>query len=121
MAHRRKADEKRRKPEKIQKRRQNREAEKKIQHIITVVFVILLIFIIIKGTISFIDLKAQQREAEKTYGDLQDKKAELQETLQYINTPEYIENAAREMLKMVMPGEILYILKDSDESNENSD
>ncbi len=121
MAHRRKTDEKSRKEVKTTKKRKNREAEKKIQHIITVVFVILLIFIIIKGTISFIDLKAQQRQTEKTYGELQDKKAELQETLQYINTPEYIENTAREMLKMVMPGEILYILKDSDDSDGDSD
>lgn len=41
---------------------------------------------------------------------LQEKKRDLSEELGNVNNPEYIEQQARQQLKMVKPGEVLYIL-----------
>lgn len=42
-------------------------------------------------------------------------KERLKEELKNINSPEYIEQQARDQLKLVRPGEVMYILPDKDE------
>jgi cell division protein DivIC len=44
-------------------------------------------------------------------------KEKLKEQLANVNNPEVIEEEARKQLKLIMPGETLYILKD--DSNED--
>lgn len=112
MAYRKKTDDRAEKKARLKNSTKNRDAERKIQKTMIIVFVIVLIFVVIKGVISFVELKSQQKEVEAKYESLVSEKEELENTLEYINTPEYIEKAARDMLKMVMPGEILYVLKD---------
>ncbi|QIB68033.1 septum formation initiator family protein [Aminipila butyrica] len=41
---------------------------------------------------------------------LQGKKQDLTEELSNVNNPEYIEQQARQQLRMVKPGEVLYVL-----------
>ncbi|MCI2061552.1 MAG: septum formation initiator family protein [Eubacteriaceae bacterium] len=41
-------------------------------------------------------------------------KKELREELKKVNDPDYIEEEARDKLKMVMPGETLYVMPDKD-------
>lgn len=113
MADRKKTDERKKKKERLKDSTKNRNFEHAAHRLLLIAFVIVLICVVIKGVFSFVDLKAQQREAEEKYENMIAQKQELQETLEYINTPEYIEKTARDMLKMVMPGEILYVLKDS--------
>lgn len=100
------------------RRRKTMSPDKRIGRIIIVVFVILLAVVVLKGCVSTLQLKSEQAEVEKTYANLQEKKADLEEELKYINTPEYIEQTARDMLKMVKPGEILYIIKGKEESDD---
>lgn len=117
MADRRKTDERKEKKARLKDTTKNRNFEHAAHRILMIGFVVVLIFVVAKGIFSFIDLKAQQNEVEEKYANMQAEKKELQETLEYINTPEYIEKTARDMLKMVMPGEILYVLKDGDGEN----
>ena len=113
MADRKKTDERKQKKARLKNTTKNRNNEHAAHRILMMVFVIVFICVVVKGVFSFADLKAQQKEAEEKYENMLAQKQELQETLEYINTPEYVEKTARDMLKMVMPGEILYVLKDS--------
>ncbi|MBQ4340826.1 MAG: septum formation initiator family protein [Firmicutes bacterium] len=121
MADRRKTDERKEKKARLKDTTKNRNFEHAAHRILMIGFVVILIFIVIKGIFSFIDLKAQQNEVEEKYANMLAEKEELQETLVYINTPEYIEKTARDMLKMVMPGEILYVLKDGNTENSTDE
>ena len=42
----------------------------------------------------------------------------LKEELKHVNEPEYIEQQAREQLKMVKPGEVMYILPQNETKDE---
>jgi len=46
-------------------------------------------------------------------------KEALQKELANVNDPEYIEQQARVQLRLIMPGEILYVLPDLDEKTDN--
>lgn len=78
----------------------------------------LIYFFIVLGIIAVIGvsvfhvymLQKEFEEIEAVNKELNDKKASLQEELENVNNPEYIEQQARDQLRMVMPGEILYIL-----------
>ena len=92
--------------------------EANLMRLIYVIFVVVLAIVLVRGAISFHSLKAEQKAVEQEYAQLQEEKAELEENLKYINTPEYIERTARDMLKMVMPGEVLYIMRDGTTKTE---
>ena len=53
---------------------------------------------------------------------LKEKKKDLEKELKLVNEPEYIEEQARKQLKLVKPGEIIYIIdgdkKDNDKKNK---
>ena len=58
--------------------------------------------------------------------ELNDEKAALQEELKNVNDLDYIEEQARNQLKLIKPGEILYILENegediSDDNQEQED
>lgn len=91
----------------------NKEDNIRIWRLFRFVILVLLVAIMARGVINIFSLKIQQSEAEQQYQEKVDEKARLEVTLNYINTPEYIEQVARDKLKMVMPGEILYVLKDA--------
>ncbi len=92
--------------------------EANLQRLIYVIFVVALAIVLIRGAVSFHSLKAEERAVDEEYAQLQEQKAELEENLKYINTPEYIERTARDTLKMVMPGEILYVMRDGTTKTE---
>lgn len=119
MAYRKKTDERDKKKERLKKSTRDRDIGYRANKTLIIIFVILLSFVAVKGAISCFELKAQQKEVEQKYASLLSEKEELEETLKYINTPEYVEKTARDMLKMVMPGEILYVLKDEDTSRSS--
>ena len=92
--------------------------EANLQRLIYVIFAIALAIVLIRGAVTFHSLKVEERAVQEKYEQLQEEKAELEQNLKYINTPEYVERAARDMLKMVMPGEILYVLRDGTTKTE---
>ena len=52
---------------------------------------------------------------------LKEEKASLKEELNHVNEPEYVEQQAREQLKMVKPGEVMYILPQNENPKESKD
>ncbi len=96
-------------------------SERRILRGITIILIILLLLVGIKGSVSVLNLKSEQSKVEKNYDDLKVERDDLRQELKHINTSDYIEQTARDMLKMVMPGEILYIIKDRDSENNQAD
>lgn len=79
--------------------------------------VYLIIFLVIIGIIgasafNIVSLKMNQAKIEKQQEDLLKQKARLENELLEIDSPEYIEQQARQQLKMIKPGELLYVLPD---------
>ena len=49
---------------------------------------------------------------------LKKERESLKEELKHVNEPEYIEQQAREQLKMVKPGEVMYILPQNETKDD---
>jgi len=77
-----------------------------------VYFVIFLIIIGIIAVSAFniINLKLTEARTMKEQQALMQQKEKLEKVYSQVNSPEYIEQQARQQLKMIKPGEILYIL-----------
>jgi cell division protein FtsB len=66
-----------------------------------------------------IDLKLEENKLEGQRQELIKEQKKLKEELKNVNDPEYIEQQARKQLKLIMPGETLYVLPDEkDPENE---
>jgi len=62
-----------------------------------------------------------QNQVEAEHKALLMQKARLEEELKHVSDPKYIEQQARTQLRMIFPGEILYILPDKqEEKNEEN-
>ncbi len=69
-----------------------------------------------------ISLKMEEAAAEEQLSALEAEKEALEEELSHVGSNDYIEQQAREQLRMIMPGETLYVLREKDkEENEASD
>ena len=75
------------------------------------------IIIIVKNIIS---LKIEEGKLKKQEQELQGKKEELTAELQGVDELDYIEEQARKLLKMIKPGEMLFILTGEDPRPEGS-
>lgn len=74
-------------------------------------FIILAIMVVIGMSIFHVYSLRKEYENIIVYNkELKDEKQDIIEELGNVNNPEYIEQQAREQLKMIKPGEILYIL-----------
>ncbi len=73
---------------------------------------IFLMVVLVRTGADIYVLKKQQAEAVSQRTVLEEQVAELKEQVENMNTPEYVEQQARDLLHMIMPGEILYIPKE---------
>ena len=64
---------------------------------------------LVGGVFSIIDLKHQQAAVQAQLQQAYTDQAELQQKIDYMNTEEAIEKAAREKLGLVKPGEIIIV------------
>ena len=64
-----------------------------------------------------IDLKMEEHQLLAQQEALIQEKEKLTEQLANVNNPEFIEQEARKQLKLIMPGETLYILQDEIDEN----
>lgn len=83
-------------------------------------FVYGLIFLVIATLIGIslfhlITLKIEESKAEAELAALHKEKQELEEELSHVYSKEYIEQQARAELRMIFPGEVLYVLKEGEE------
>lgn len=83
------------------------------------------IFIVLAVTTYYaynvIAVEIVQKQVEAEHEALMLEKAELEDELKNVSDPKYIEQQARTQLRMISPGEVLYILPDMQkEQNENN-
>lgn len=89
-------------------------------------FIYLFVFVVLATMVSFsvhdiVKLKMEERELKKEQIRLLKQKKDLKEELKKINEPDYIEQQARKQLRMILPGEILYILPTEEELKKEKD
>lgn len=92
---------------------------KKVSRNIFISLMMVLIVLSIAGISIFriIDLKIEEHQLLAQQEALISEKEKLKEQLANVNNPEFIEQEARKQLKLIMPGETLYILKDEIDEN----
>lgn len=87
--------------------------------ILTVIIVVLIFFAAISVK-NIVSLHVEKNELEEENARLEDEKDRLQNELENADDPEYIEEQARQQLRMVMPGEVLYIIEEEGEKAKAS-
>ena len=85
------------------------------------VIVVVLIAVLGVSVKNIFDLRAEQKALNEEHKALTSEKEALEEELKNVNDYDYIEEQARIQLKMIKPGEIMYILEDEQEDNEQTD
>ncbi len=83
----------------------------KVRIVVTVI-VVVLIAVVGVSIKNIFDLRAEQGELRAKNKQLASEKASLKEELKNVNDYDYIEEQARIQLKLIRPGEILYVLDD---------
>lgn len=76
--------------------------------------------IIAASVINIISLKLTEAKTLKEQQALLDQKTRLERIYSQVNSPEYIEQQARQQLKMIKPGEILYVLPEKDQKKKTT-
>lgn len=92
-----------------------RQAGKKARR--RMVYFVIFLFIIGLVTVSafqIISLKLTEARTMKEHQDLLNQKARLERDYSQVSSPEYIEQQARQQLRMIRPGEILYVLPEKE-------
>jgi cell division protein DivIC len=104
-------------PKRIKATRTKRQIIKsnRIRYTILVLSFFLLLFLGF-STFTIVTLKMQENQALALSEKLKNDKAKLQNELKLINTPEYLEQQARLQLKMIKPGELLYVFPTTSQS-----
>ena len=89
----------------------NRKARGKI-YIVVAVILLALAAMVSKSLVQIVQLKAEKEEAQLRLLDLEDHIKRLEEEKARVTSDEYIEQQARQQLRMIYPGEVLYIVLD---------
>ena len=88
-----------------------RQAGKKARRRMVYFVIFLAILGIIAASVfNIVNLKLTEAKTMKEQQALLEQKARLERIYSQVNSPEYIEQQARQQLKMIKPGEILYVL-----------
>jgi cell division protein FtsB len=74
--------------------------------------------IVAASVINIVSLRLTEASTMKEQQELMDQKARLERIYSQVNSPEYIEQQARQQLKMIKPGEILYVLPQKDNNKK---
>ena len=96
--------------------------KRKLKKVSRNIFAYLIMALVVFSIVGFsvfriVDLKMEQRQLLAQQAALTAEKEKLKEQLANVNNPEFIEQEARKQLKLIMPGETLYILKDDTDDN----
>ncbi|NLY71693.1 MAG: hypothetical protein GX076_08490 [Clostridiales bacterium] len=76
---------------------------------------IVIALIIGASVYNVLSLKLEEARAISELESLYEEKARLEEELSHIDSKEYIEQRARDELRMIYPGEVLYVVTEDDE------
>lgn len=98
-----------------------RQAGKKARRrLIYLVIFLAVACVIAASAFNIISLKLTEGRTLKEQQDLLAQKARLERIYSQVNSPEYIEQQARQQLKMIRPGEILYVLPEKDDTKKTT-
>lgn len=92
----------------------------KVRIVVTVI-VLVLIAVVGVSVKNVFDLRAEQKALRETNKQLASEKASIKEELKNVNDYDYIEEQARIQLKLIRPGEILYVLDDEGKTANGKD
>ena len=85
------------------------------------VFVGALVVVLLMSVGTIFSLRAEQKALKEENSALLLEKESLQDELENVSDKEYIEEQARIQLKLIKPGEILYILEEDKKDEEKED
>ncbi|MBR3785829.1 MAG: septum formation initiator family protein [Firmicutes bacterium] len=85
------------------------------------VFVGALVVVLLMSVGTIFSLRAEQKALKEKNSALLLEKESLQDELENVSDKEYIEEQARIQLKLIKPGEILYILEEDKKDEEKKD
>lgn len=95
-----------------------RRRQRRRRRTVYIVVIVVLLAITAWMARSVVELKMEQKELEAKQAQLEQKKKDLQEKKKTMNDNDYIEEQARQQLKMIKPGEILYVVPDEGGAGE---
>ncbi len=90
------------------------------RRLLVVVIAVSLIGVITFSLLNVISLKKEQREVLQQAEQLQQEKEQLEKELSEINDPKNIEQQARDQLRLIKPGEKLYMFPEEINQFKNS-
>ena len=96
-------------------------AGRRKKNITYAVIILCIIAAIGMSALNIISLKSEYKEVAETNKQLEEQKAELQQELEDSDQKEFVEQEAREQLRMIMPGETVYIVPNLDSGSSSSD
>ncbi len=67
-----------------------------------------------------VSVRLQYREVKNEQASLEEQKDRLTKELENVDNLEYVEQEARALLRMIKPGEILYVLPDTDSTDKDA-
>ena len=88
--------------------------------IMIVIIAVCIIGMIFLAVLNVISLKKEEYEVKKQTEALQQQKKELEQQLENISDPVNLEQQARDQLRLIKPGEVLYMFPE-EITNKNSD
>ena len=111
------------KPRKTKPRQElsRRQVIKSLRRRIIYSLIFIVIGVIIGASVyNIITLKMEEAAAQAQLDVLEAEKRALEQELSLVDSKEYIEQQAREQLRMILPGEILYVLKQRDVTKDET-
>lgn len=82
--------------------------------------ILAIIAVVGMSVFNIVSLKQEQKEIKKQQEELKEQKAQLEEELKLLSDPEYIEEQARAQLRLVMPGEKIYVFPSLEDSEKQA-
>lgn len=102
-----------------EKQRRKRKARESRGKKIIVAVVLLFIFVFTGSQLySAYKINSDYKKVLLENKNLKEEKKSLEEELRHVNEPEYVEQQARDQLKMIKPGEVMYILPEEHKAQD---
>lgn len=82
----------------------------KIRHILLLLFVFYFVSTFIFQQLKLIELKREEENLKASINEALQEKQRLMKEIELLNDKSYIEKIAREQLRLVKPGEFIYVI-----------
>ena len=96
-------------PPKVSGRQKSKLLRRKTVYILIILMIIAAVAV---QAVHIISLNKEKKNLEIAQQELLKEQARLEEELNNVNSQEYVEQQARQQLKLIMPGETLYVFPD---------